>query len=285
MSDAHQAPRRLLELGGAAGDCLRRALAQSEQVGCLPRFAELQELRLRRARRQRGLVLLLLGAVAVFCLRSLRRAEPLPNIQAELLSLRSQPPAALGSAYSPQPLSVQAPPDRVLSELPGTTTAPLKPSAPRPGGKARAVERARRGSEAEAASEPGAGGGAKACAELARSGGARAALDCYAKLGAGAGMTAELALFEQARLEGKVLRRPERALRVLDDYRRRFPHGSLRAEVMLAQIDWLLGSGDSARALQVVSEALGSGLLRERTAELERLQRTLAATPAGGASR
>ena len=69
-------------------------------------------------------------------------------------------------------------------------------------------------------------------------------------------MSAELALFERARLEGKALRRPDRALLTLDDYRRRFPNGSLRAEVLLAQIDWLLASGNSGRALQVVDEAL-----------------------------
>jgi hypothetical protein len=88
-------------------------------------------------------------------------------------------------------------------------------------------------------------------------------------------MSAELALFEQARLEGKSLRRPDLALSTLDDYRRRFPNGSLRGEVMLAQIDWLLASGNAPRALLVVDEALASGLLRERTPELERLRAKL----------
>jgi hypothetical protein len=92
-------------------------------------------------------------------------------------------------------------------------------------------------------------------------------------------MTAELALFEQARLEGKALRRPDRALKTLDAYRARFPSGSLRPEVMLARIDWLLRSGQRAQAGQAVEEALASGLLRERTAELERLRGSLAEAP------
>ncbi len=60
----------------------------------------------------------------------------------------------------------------------------------------------------------------------------------------------------------------------------RFPNGSLRGEAMLAQIDWLLAAGDTAQALKVVDEALGSGLLRARTAELERLRATLNDAPA-----
>jgi hypothetical protein len=117
--------------------------------------------------------------------------------------------------------------------------------------------------------------GAKSCVELARAGAAEDAIGCYERLAQGSGVTAELALFEQARLAGKVLRQPARALAALEDYRRRFPNGSLRAEVMLARIDWLLGAGDRAGALGAVDEALASGLLRERTAELTRLQASL----------
>jgi hypothetical protein len=41
---------------------------------------------------------------------------------------------------------------------------------------------------------------------------------------------------------------------------------------MLAQIDWLVGSGQSARALPLVEEALASGLLQERARELEQVR-------------
>jgi hypothetical protein len=112
-----------------------------------------------------------------------------------------------------------------------------------------------------------------------RHGAASEALGCYEQLASGSGMGAELALFEQARLEGKVLRQPGRALATLDAYRRRFPQGSLRAEVMLAQIEWLIAAGERARARTVVEEALASGLLKERASELERLRASL--EPAG----
>jgi hypothetical protein len=69
-----------------------------------------------------------------------------------------------------------------------------------------------------------------------------------------------------------VLHQPERALLTLANHRKRFPRGSLRAEVMLAQIEWLVSSGQSAQALPLVEEALGSGLLRERTSELEQMR-------------
>jgi hypothetical protein len=73
-----------------------------------------------------------------------------------------------------------------------------------------------------------------------------------------------------------VLRQPARAVQVLERYRQRFPNGSLRGEVMLAQIGWLLAAGDDERARALVDEALASGLLRERTAELEQLREKLA---------
>jgi hypothetical protein len=64
-------------------------------------------------------------------------------------------------------------------------------------------------------------------------------------------------------------------VQVLERYRQRFPNGSLRGEVMLAQIGWLLAAGDDERARALVDEALASGLLRERTAELEQLREKL----------
>jgi hypothetical protein len=123
-------------------------------------------------------------------------------------------------------------------------------------------------------------GGAKTCAALARTGAAEEAITCYEKLAGGSGISAELALFEQARLAGKVLNRPDRALLTLQSYRQRFPQGALRAEVMLAQIDWLLTSGQSAQALAVIDEALSSGLVSERAAELEQVRARLQREPA-----
>lgn len=290
MSDEQRPPPRLLETTGAAGDCVREVLAEQELLETPPRFALLRERRLRRVRRQRGLTLAGLAIAALVCLRSLRQAEPLPSISPEVVSRldghdEANRPSTSSTSANPQ---LQA---KVASETP--STRPAQAEVTNAVSAKAAVARAsaeplassaehRRAHAAGEAQSGGDGGTAKACAELARGGAAELALACYAKLAGGDGMTAELALFEQARLEGKVLRRPERARLTLDEYRRRFPHGSLRAEVMLAQIDWLLASGDSARALELVDEALASGLLRERAAELEHLRSTLTATPAAG---
>jgi hypothetical protein len=257
-------------------------LTEREQPPSPPRFALLQERRLRRVQRQRALALLAVVG-ALIGLRALRHQEALPEIRAELGGLRAIPelPAAADSAL-PTELGAQ---DSALpvksSESTAATplkSAPLRSSRP-------ALARTNEPSPANTAitvavdaSEAAPSGGAKACAQLARDGASEQALRCYAQLASGTGMSAELALFEQARLQGKALRQPERALSTLDDYRRRFPNGSLRAEVMLAQIDWLLASGNSPRALQVVDEALASGLLRERTSELERLRAKLNAS-------
>lgn len=290
MTDERQPPPRLLETSGAAGDCVREVLAEQQLVHAPPRFALLRERRLRRVRRQRGLTLAGLAVAALVCLRSLQRPEPLPSISAELVSkLSGQEQASPPSTPKPSTtaaaqaeLGSGTPSKRPLPpEVTAAVSAKPLPARASVGPLAGSAERARTPAViAPSRSGEEEGGTAKACAELARGGAAELALACYAKLASGNGMTAELALFEQARLEGKVLRRPESARLTLDEYRRRFPQGSLRAEVMLAQIDWLLASGDSARALELVNEALGSGLLRERTAELERLRSTLTATPA-----
>jgi hypothetical protein len=276
MSPEDRAPPRLAETRGPAGDCVRRALAQQELAQPLPRFVVLRELRLRRSQRQRALALVAVTATMLIGARMLRQEEPLPSIHAELAVVSPDPVAAP---------AVVAAPDR-LSPTPQVSVEPRPASDPPAAVKSkRATEKLPAAAPAPIASARTTSaanvGGATACAQLARDGAAQQALDCYDNLAGGEGMSAELALFEQARLEGKVLRRPERALARLDHYRQRFPQGSLRAEVMLARIDWLLSTGDSQRALTAVDEALGSGLLRERAAELERIRAKLstAATP------
>jgi hypothetical protein len=290
MTDEQHAPPRLLHTGGAAGDCLREVLAAQEQAR-VPRFAELQERRLQRMRRQRGLSVLALAAALLMAARALHREEARPSIRAELamhaelagtpstpleVAAKASPapePEPAREASAASPAKPEDPPPAVPKPLPARANA----EAP---ARSNAQDQARDAAEPPRPSEDAVSGTAAACAELARDGAAEQALGCYQRLSGGSGMVAELSLFEQARLEGKVLRRPERALRTLDEYRRRFPSGSLRGEVMLAQVDWLLAAGDSARALEAVEEALASGLLRERTAELERLRATLKSAPA-----
>ena len=279
MSDEQRAPPRLRQTLGPAGDCVREVLAEQELARPLPRFTQLQERRSRRVRRQRGLSLVVLAAAAaLFGVRALRQDDVGPGIAAELTagSSKRATPAARAAAQH-EPPAAQEP----SLAVPYRTEAPT-PAAPKLARPSELPARVNELGPAQPADAlqptPGEGAGtAKACAQLARAGAAEQALGCYEQLSTASGMTGELALFEQARLEGKVLRKPERALRTLSEYRRRFPNGSLRGEVMLAQIAWLQATGDSARALELVDEALGSGLLRERTAELSRLRTTLSA--------
>lgn len=279
MSDEQQAPPRLRQTLGPAGDCVREVLAEQELARPLPRFAQLQERRLRRVRQQRGLSLVVLAAAALFGARALRQDDMSPSIAAELTASSTKRVAQSARAAEQHDPPVTDEPS-VAVPFPTEAPTPAPPKSARPSELPARPNDLSPARPADDALQPTSGEGAgtaKACAQLARAGAADQALGCYAQLSTASGMTGELALFEQARLEGKVLRQPERALRTLSEYRRRFPNGSLRGEVMLAQIAWLQATGDSERALQLVDEALGSGLLRERTAELSRLRTTLSA--------
>lgn len=278
MTDKERAPPRLLESPGSTGELLRRALSEAELAKPLPRFTQLQERRVRRTRRQLGLVLAAAALALVFGVRALRPHEPPVTAKAEPVAPAAAIPISASASAGPQ-------------EAPALRPAPSKPSTKR---EAASKPRAAPMASARVAGAPAEGepqatdadeksmptpaeltGGAKPCAELARSGAAELAIGCYEKLSAVQGVTAELALFEQARLAGKMLRQPARALAVLDTYRARFPNGSLRAEVMLARVEWLLGAGNQAGARVAVDEALASGLLTERSAELKRIRDSL----------
>jgi hypothetical protein len=291
MTDDERPPQRLVDAPGPAGDCVRRALASDEPAPSVPRFVALREKRLGRVRRQRGAFAVLLASLGLVLAFKLQPPAPTLLISAEKTAVASSEPQVSPLA-SQEPALTTPPP--TISEVtrarpsappaqkrsPARDTARSEMQAP---SEEQARSEAQGPSELQASSEPEqapgslvkASGSAKACAELAREGAADAALGCYSRLASGNGMGAELALFELARLEGKVLRRPAQALQTLESYRRRFPQGSLRAEVMLAQIEWLVASGDAARAKALIDEALASGLLRERTAELERVRDSL----------
>lgn len=275
MSDERSVPGRLVDASGPSGELLRQALADREQDRALPRFVALRERRARRLRSYR-----IAGAVtaagvtllALLALRTVPSASEAPAIVAEQFVIRS--------GHEPSPAaSAVAEPHTASSPLASVPAAAGAPAVDRPKQRAASATRlpleppnAAVGEAVPSVAETAALGSAKTCAEIARSGAAEEAIACYARLAGGSGVSAELALFEQARLAGKVLHQPERALRTLANYRERFPQGALRAEVMLAQIDWLVTSGQSARALVLVEEALRSGLLQERATELGQLR-------------
>jgi len=285
MSAPDEAPPRLVETAGPAGDCLRRALASSPTTAEVPPFSALRERRERRQRRlQRQLAFgtLLSATALLLVVRVLSREDEALSVRAEVSTAlqreRVEPKLEVEPSPELEPKPALPEPAHAIDQPTTEVTRPRIRSASKRRESARPVEaapvEARSAPAASPASPPG-HHGARACAELARAGASEQALACYVELAQGTGISAELALFEQARLEGKALRRPERALATLASYRERFPNGSLRAEVMLAQIDWLLRTGERARALELVNEALASGSLQERRPELERLRATL----------
>jgi len=101
---------------------------------------------------------------------------------------------------------------------------------------------------------------------------ARAAELCFAQRATGAGLSAEMALYEMARLRRDVLRDALGALNALNDYRQRFPLGSLRHEVDITRIELLGQLGRSREALRESEALLFSPSGRERAAELHMLR-------------
>jgi hypothetical protein len=110
------------------------------------------------------------------------------------------------------------------------------------------------------------------CLHIARQGEPRAAERCFAERAAGSGLSAEMALYDMARLRRDVLRDGDGALRALDDYRQRFPEGSLRHEVSITRVDLLADLGRSREALNESETLLGSASGQERAAELHMLR-------------
>lgn len=115
-------------------------------------------------------------------------------------------------------------------------------------------------------------GAAPDCLSLARHGQTRDAEACFLKRAEGSGLGAEMALYEVARLRRDVLGDAAGALRVLADYRTRFPSGSLRREADMSQLELLVQLGRTDEALKQSDELLSSSASGERAAELRVLR-------------
>jgi hypothetical protein len=102
---------------------------------------------------------------------------------------------------------------------------------------------------------------------------ARAAEHCYAQRAAeSSGLSAEVALYELARLRRNVQDDAKGALAALNEYRDRFPRGSLRNEVGLTRVELLSELGRGREALNEAEALLGSAKGGERAAELHLLR-------------
>lgn len=110
------------------------------------------------------------------------------------------------------------------------------------------------------------------CLALARDGLPQPAERCFERRAQGTGLSAEMALYELARLRRDVLGDVEGALGALGDYRQRFPAGSLRNEVDVSRIELLARAKRGQEALQASEQLLATPAGRERAAELRLLR-------------
>jgi hypothetical protein len=94
------------------------------------------------------------------------------------------------------------------------------------------------------------------CLSLARAGATHDAETCLGTVAATAGLEAELALYELARLRHNVLRDDTGALAAVSTYRRRFAGGALSVEIDQLAFDLLAGLGRYADALADSRDAL-----------------------------
>ncbi len=111
---------------------------------------------------------------------------------------------------------------------------------------------------ADAAPEPASPAPDHDCLRHARAGATDRAIACFQDQVASGGLTAEVALLEIARLRRDVSGDLGGAERALDEYRRRFPHGTLSAEAGIARVELLLRLGRPNEAL-VEARALPEG--------------------------
>jgi ferric-dicitrate binding protein FerR (iron transport regulator) len=113
------------------------------------------------------------------------------------------------------------------------------------------------------------------CRDHVRDGKPRVAEQCYLEVANGKGLSAEMALYEVARLRRDVLSNPSGSLAALDEHDARFPTGTLTPEVRIARVDLLSRLGRSDEALQVSAQELATSIGRAREAELRLLRGNL----------
>jgi ferric-dicitrate binding protein FerR (iron transport regulator) len=110
------------------------------------------------------------------------------------------------------------------------------------------------------------------CASTAREGRTREAIACYERQAAGSGMSAELAVYEAARLRRDVLSDFSGALDSLRGYQARFPRGTLRGEVEVSILGLLEKLGKNEEALSESQRLLQMAWGQERASAIHLLR-------------
>ncbi len=216
-------------------------------------------------------------------------------LAAALVALRWQPKdetisAETVGARKPRAMASQEPPAVIEAEPPQEVPRSPQRAAAKPGpapallpsSKSRALEAAVPAPESVDVPSPALSPSSAAappvetpeapntevCVQEQRSGRYQQALDCYDRIGRGSGVSAELALYEKARLENNVFGRYDAALSTLDAHRARFDGGALSVEVKMLRIETLVQSGRQAEALTEIERALSGAAGREHRGEL-----------------
>jgi hypothetical protein len=280
------APERWIDAAGPLSVVLRDAQreyrANLDPLGALLRQ---QERAPRRARFRLLVPSLALGVALIFLVLLGHSSAPSPDLlaQAEPELRAARPPRAAERALPPsaepaprrsksalEPPRVSGPRARGAIESqaePALSAGRALPLPPEPAQSAAAI-----GSSAAAASpsEP-----VVDCLGFARAGDAPKAEHCFEAQAAGRNLSAEVALYELARLRRDMLGKPAAALSALDDYAHRFPRGYLSGEVLFSRLELLLKLGRSAEVLRASDELLGSASGRERALEIHFLRGNL----------
>jgi predicted negative regulator of RcsB-dependent stress response len=110
------------------------------------------------------------------------------------------------------------------------------------------------------------------CLLAARQGKHEEALSCFKQQAEGNGVAAEVALYESARIERELLGKPVQALVTLDQYRQRFPEGTLWLETRLLAVQLLVELGKDDKALTESQDLLKSTRAQSRFSELHFLR-------------
>lgn len=278
---SNQDPERLLH--GKYGALIRQANREWEsgldQPAAFRRVAErLAASRSERAVARRwwiGAPLALSALAVVFALSREQSLEVAPELVAESFPPAAvpSPPPSVGTAVVPPPTETTPPRTKdkkepiVSKRVAAPTTVPAAGSP----GEAESTVEAPPPAATTAPVTPEAAA-APDCLSFARHGQTRAAEECFSERANGAGLAAEMALYELARLRRDVLADANGALRALADYRTRFPGGSLRREVEMSQLELLLQLGRSDDALKQSAELLSSSTSGERASELRLLR-------------
>jgi tetratricopeptide (TPR) repeat protein len=255
------APQRWVDAEGPLSVLIRDA-AREYQAELDPRAA-LRPLPARAPRFSRGRVLVpslafgLAGVLLALLGHSrLRSPDLLAEPEPERSALRALRPAE----PAPPPSTSPAPAKPALE--------PARASAPRPhAALAQGAHELAPDVAAPAPSEP-----SQDCLGFARLGDATKAEQCFEAQAAGQNLSAEVALYELARLRRDMLGEPASALSALDDYTQRFPRGYLSGEVLFSRLELLLKLGRSAEVLRASDELLASASGKERALEIHFLR-------------